>query len=438
MRFENVCDMIHVEMMKMNPLSKITEKPFYKWIIAAVSFLMTFTVLGFCSSTKSVYITAITDALDIKRSVYSLSDTFRYITTTVLNLFFGVIVAKVGPRKLIGAGFLSTTVAMALYAWGDNVVYFYIGSIFLGIGVAWTTTTMVGTVVSRWFTTNRGTVMGAILAANGLGATLALQIVTPIINESVFGYRNAYKLTAVILLIVGTLVVLLLRNDPKEQEQGQAKKKAKRGRSWAGVTYSDGVKKAYFYGAVACIFITGMMLQGISGVTAPHLKDIGFDPSYIALVLSAHSISLTVFKFGVGWIYDRKGLRFTSNVCFIASVVVMLAMAVIANNVTGRALAMICTVGMSLALPLETVMLPIYAADLFGEHSYNKFLGIVSAANTAGFALGAPTANLVFDLTGSYIGAFYGGAALMVIATVVMQFVVTAAHKEQKKVEVAQ
>ncbi len=178
-----------------------------------------------------------------------------------------------------------------------------------------------------------------------------------------------------------------------------------------------------------------MMLQGISGVTAPHLKDIGFDPGYIALVLSAHSISLTVFKFGVGWIYDRKGLRFTSNVCFIASVVVMLAMAVIANNVTGRALAMICTVGMSLALPLETVMLPIYAADLFGEHSYNKFLGIVSAANTAGFALGAPVANLVFDLTGSYIGAFYGGAALMVIATVVMQFVITAAHKEQKKVE---
>ncbi len=232
----------------MNPLSKITEKPFYKWIIAAVCFLMTFTVLGFCSSSKSVYITAITDALDIKRSVYSLSDTFRYITTTVLNLFFGVIVAKVGPRKLIGAGFLSTTVAMALYAWGDNVVYFYIGSIFLGIGVAWTTTTMVGTVVSRWFTTNRGTVMGAILAANGLGATLALQIVTPIINESVFGYRNAYKLIAVILLVVGSLVVLLLRNDPKELEQGQAKKKAKRGRSWPGVSYSEGVKKHTFMG----------------------------------------------------------------------------------------------------------------------------------------------------------------------------------------------
>ena len=30
------------------------------------------------------------------------------------------------------------------------------------------------------------------------------------------------------------------------------------------------------------------------------------------------------------------------------------------------------------ALPLETIMLPIYASDLFGEHSYEKILGIIT------------------------------------------------------------
>lgn len=419
----------------MKKLGSFTEKPWYQWMIAALCFLMTFTILGFCSSSRGVYITAITEALGISRSAYSLSDTFRYITTTICNAFFGALIAKFGARKMIGAGFAATIISTLLYAYGNNVVYFYIGSIFLGLGVAWTSTTMIGAVVSRWFTANRGSVMGAVLAANGLGAALALQIVTPIIHSSTFGYQNAYRLVALILLIVGTVILVLFRNEPKKAPEGQAQQKKRRGRSWPGVPYSVAVKKAYFYLSLFCIFITGMIIQGIYGISAPHMEDVGLDATYVALVLSVQSITLTFFKFGVGVIYDKSGLRITSNICFVTSVIVLVILACVTNSPTGKVLAMIYGVGVSLAMPLETIMLPIYASDLFGEHSYNKLLGIVSAVNTAGFALGAPVANLCYDTTGSYNIALYGGAALMVVATVVMQFVITAAHKEQKKVE---
>ena len=178
-----------------------------------------------------------------------------------------------------------------------------------------------------------------------------------------------------------------------------------------------------------------MILQGIYGISAPHLEDVGLDPTYVALVLSVQSIMLTVFKFAVGVIYDKTGLRITSNICFVTSVIVLVILACVTDSPTGKILAMIYGVGVSLALPLETIMLPIYAADLFGEHSYNKLLGIVSAVSTAGFALGSPVANLCYDMTGSYNIALYGGAALMVAATIIMQFVISAAHKEQKKAE---
>lgn len=180
---------------------------------------------GFCSSSRGVYITAITEALDISRSTYSLSDTFRYVTTTICNTFFGVLIAKLGARKMIAAGFAATIISTLLYAFGNHVVYFYIGSIFLGLGVAWTTTTMVGAVVRKWFAANRGSVMGAVLAANGLGAAVALQIVTPIIHSGTFGYQNAYRLVAMILLVAGTLIVVLFRNEPKKAPEGQAQQK---------------------------------------------------------------------------------------------------------------------------------------------------------------------------------------------------------------------
>ena len=35
----------------------------YRWVIVAASFLMVFVCLGFCSSSKSLYLAAITDCL---------------------------------------------------------------------------------------------------------------------------------------------------------------------------------------------------------------------------------------------------------------------------------------------------------------------------------------------------------------------------------------
>ena len=71
----------------------------------------------------------------------------------------------------------------------------------LGLGLAWTTTTMVGSIVHRWCPAHAGKIMGQILAANGVGGAVATQIVTPIIYApgDAFGYRNAYKLVALIL-----------------------------------------------------------------------------------------------------------------------------------------------------------------------------------------------------------------------------------------------
>lgn len=39
----------------MKKLGSFMEKPWYQWVIAALCFLMTFTILGFCSSSRGVY-----------------------------------------------------------------------------------------------------------------------------------------------------------------------------------------------------------------------------------------------------------------------------------------------------------------------------------------------------------------------------------------------
>ena len=159
------------------------------------------------------------------------------------------------------------------------------------------------------------------------------------------------------------------------------------------------------------------------------MRDMGLSPTYVAFAMSFHSIALAAFKFLTGIIYDKTGLRITMSICSVTASVVMLLLAFVTNSPMGMAIAMIYSIFSSLALPLETIMLPIYAGDLFGDRSYEQALGIFVAVNVAGYALGTPLVNLCYDALGTYKLALIVCAIIMAIVTLTMQIVISKAHK---------
>lgn len=409
----------------------------YKWVIVGLCFMMVFVALGFCSSTKGLFIKPVTEALSIKRSMFSLNDSCRYISTAIINIFFGTLIGKFGAKKLICAGFASLALSMVIYATASDIVFFCVGGCLLGIGLSWTTTTMVGAVITKWSSENRGTIMGAVLAANGLGGAIAMQIVSPIIASGAYAYKRAYFVIACVLLAMLVLVAIFFRENPENYtgEKVVVRKKKGRGQAWTGIEFSEAVKMPYFYTAAICIFFTGFVLQGVTGVSAPHMQDVGLSAAFVASALSVHSLSLTFFKFMTGVIYDKRGLRTTISISCVTAIVVMLLLAIMTNSSSGKVIAFIYSIFSALALPLETILLPIYAADLFGEKSFNKVLGIFVSVNTAGYALGAPTMNAFYDTFKTYTPGFYMGAAIMLAVVISMQFIISKAHKIRKEIE---
>ena len=164
------------------------------------------------------------------------------------------------------------------------------------------------------------------------------------------------------------------------------------------------------------------------------MKDMGLDPAYIAYCLSFSSLTLACFKFLTGFVYDKLGLRFTSTMCSVTAAIVTFILAFLDNSPLGMVMAMIYCIFKSLALPLETIMLPIYASDLFGERSYEKVLGIFVSVNVTGYALGAPTLNLCYDLFGTYTPMLIACAIIMVLVTVIIQYVISKAHSVREEV----
>lgn len=407
----------------------------YFWVILALCFLVIFTSMGLCSSNRAIYLTAITDALDLPRSAFSLNDTFRYIATTVVNLFFGVLVARFGTKKLLCAGFCCLIGFALINATATELYQFYIGGILLGVGFSWTGTTMVSTIINRWCTGNKGAFTGAVLAANGIGGAIAVQIISPIIFEegNPFGYRNSYRLVALLLAIALVLVLIFYRE--KQGEHPIAKKKHKmRGESWEGLDFQQVVRKPYFYVSLVCMFLIGITLQGLGGIAVPHMYDIGLDVSYVAMLVSLGGILLTCSKFVVGFLYDRLGIRITANISLVCAMIAVVALAFLSNTPTGRIFAFVRYLFNAIAMPLETVMVPLFVAEFFGNKSFEKAVGIFISATTAGMALGTPFSNLFYDVFGSYNAAFliFGGSVLLVL--IVIQFVFKAAKKDREAV----
>ena len=265
-------------------------------LTVALCFIMIMFGLGMWAS-KSLFVVPISSALGISRSVYSITDTMRYASTAIVNIFFGALVGKFGAKKLICAGFICLIGSALLYAFANGVIVLYLGGVLLGVGLSWTGTTVIGYIINKTVKNNRGTIMGLILAANGVGGAIAAQVINIFLKDTAdtFAYRKAFYMMAIVFAVVMVLLLLFLK-EPKGTAEPQAKKKG-RGTGWIGVEYRTAVKKPYFVGAAICIFFTGMVLQGVTGVNAAHMKDVGLSQEFIGVISSVSLVALAAFKF---------------------------------------------------------------------------------------------------------------------------------------------
>ena len=409
----------------------------YKWVILAVCFLMEFLCLGFCSSNVGLYTVPVTQALEIDRLAYSYWSSIRYAVQVMVALFFGSLINRFGIKKMVFIGLCAMIAATALRAFGTGLLHFYIAGALHGLGIVFVGGTMAGTIVRRWFHQNVGTYTGIVMSANGIGGAIAAQIITPIINNGeTFGYRKAYLLSAIIALAISVFILIFLRENSAEGTPVEAgkKKKAPRGALWAGIAYEEVKRKAYFYIAAVLVFLTGISLQSIGSISIVYMTDLGMSSTFIAATATVSSLALTVSKMAVGTAYDKWGLRTALLMCQFAALGMFVLKGLLTNTALGMVMAMTATVFSSIALPLETVIIPLMTNDLFGTASYTKVLGIFMAMNSLGLCLGSPIGELFRKIAGDYRPCFWFFTVVMVIVILAFQFVLRAANKQKNAV----
>ncbi len=164
------------------------------------------------------------------------------------------------------------------------------------------------------------------------------------------------------------------------------------------------------------------MLASVGAITTPHFTDIGLSPSFVANTVSIMAIALAAFKLLSGVIYDRMGIRISTNICLISMVIAKILLFFITNSFPGKILTIVYCLVNALASPIETVMLPILALDIFGQKCYNNTLGILTSVATVGQTLGTPLLNLFYDHYKNYNSVFLYSTLVSVLVVIIMNF----------------
>ncbi len=141
----------------------------------------------------------------------NLSATYFY-AYAAMQIPSGLLVDRIGPRRLSSYACIVTAAGIFIFAWGPNLWYAYVGRFLIGASVAVAFVTCMK-LAGHWFPTNRfAMVTGVALLFGNIGGVLAGVPLSEVIAG--VGWRTAMAASGGITLAAALVIWLVVRDDP--------------------------------------------------------------------------------------------------------------------------------------------------------------------------------------------------------------------------------
>ena len=189
----------------------------------------------------------------------------------LLSLIASKVINKLSPKlTLLICSFLCAG-HFFIYSISQSVVHLYIGAAIGGFTIAWGTHSCIAAIIQSWFIEKRGTMIGIVFGGAGFGAAftcfLAGQLMT------IFNWRVAYRILALIVLVIAVVANLALIRDPKkmgckpfgwEKEKALEEAAAKKAANAQGIMRKEAIRTPAFWCLCIGLFLSAFMLTGFS------------------------------------------------------------------------------------------------------------------------------------------------------------------------------
>jgi MFS transporter, OFA family, oxalate/formate antiporter len=332
--------------------------------------------------------------------------------------FIASFIDRSGPRIFMVLSGLICAIGWGSLGHVGSLTSFYALYSLAGIGVACVYACGVATAV-KWFPDRRGIASGIITAGYGMGAAAFNPLFDSLIRK--IGYSDTFLWTGISHGFLIMLAGLVLVNPPADYKVKAAAVKPKVRRHDLEFTTWEMLRTPQFYFlfiAMLSIGIGGLMVTAQLKPVATDFK-IGAAAITVALVLTplANGSSRILW----GWVSDYIGRELTMFTAFLFQAVFLLAATTLGRS--GDAMFVVLMTLVFLTWGELYVLFPAVLADMYG--SKNSAMNYSCLYSAKGFAslLGSGIAATLFEKTGTWNYAFYGSAALALIAAMMALYV---------------
>ncbi len=382
----------------------------YAYLIVLSCIVMTCLPCALVLSCAGIFFTPVSEFFGVPKASFTLYFSLLNLAMMATLPVAGKLLAARDARVVLSVATALCGLGMFGMASCQEVWQFYLVGIVLGVGVAPLIYLAVPTLINAWCVKRVGFFVGLCMAFTGIGGVIFNPIGTAIIQSSPEGWRQAYLVFGIIIL-VGTLpfTLFVVRGKPADKgllPYGAGEKDAADADGAAtvgtqGVSAADAMRTPAFWAIVAfCGLITlnQTVYQFLSSYALSFSNSLPQIAAASGVVASAAMGGQAIGKVFLGSVSDHS-VRLGA-ICGIAGgavgVLLMWGMPSV------LALLLVGAFCFGVVYAMTTVETPLLVRSVFGSADYANIYSRVSMVGSLMSAVAAVFWSLVIDSAGGY------------------------------------
>ena len=401
----------------------------YAWQAFAAICLMSIMWTGIQWNCMNLYAAPVVDELGISRAQFMLVLSIPAVISAVVSfLAFGAIEQRFGLRRMMLLGGILNTLAFLSWALMDSPAMLYLGGALYGLGASITAFNSINAGVGRWFKRRMGSLVGVANALGSLAGIVFALVIAAVI--AVLGWRYSFWICVALSAVSTVVCVLLYRGNPEQlgvsamyeteeptpgsgsdspnaaSRAGAGAPQGGRGPSGGlpasaqadGVPFREALRMPRLWLLMAGYFLLGTTTYALMSTLPLFAVDFGY-ADLQGQVVSASLVAAAVMVVPLGMVCDRFGTKW--GLALASALLLAACMALRLPSLPFAAMLVLAVV-VGGSYSACSVCVGVGVRETFGDVDFGKKLGLCSGCLYIGLAVGPASANLAFDLSGSY------------------------------------
>jgi MFS family permease len=405
---------------------------FYGWWIVFGSGSIVFIAAGTFFYGFSAIFDPLVDEFGWSHASVSLGFSMRTEVGGIFAPLVGYMVDRMGPRKLLTAGVIAVGLGFFWMSRIDSLWGFYGAIIVIALGMG-SCGGLVGQVaISNWFERKRGRAL-AILAVGPGASGIMVMILAWLI--SLFGWRDALVIMAVVIWATGVPLAMLVRRRPEDYglvpdgEPAPAVVPAETPtadngspptpRAPEGMTVREALRTRTFWFLALSFAASWFGTTAIVVHQIPALTDAGFSRPFAAGMVTLTTVLSLCGRLGFGWLADLRDKRLVLTGAFLLQALGILIFAFATAWWQLVVFLALYPAGYGGTIPVR----PAFQAEYFGRRALGTIMGFTFLITSVGTVVGPVFVGWMYDVLESYrlafmITAFISLAAIPLVLSI--------------------